>query len=285
MAPGQFTHLGPSVRNPWTRLGRSTVAHTFHSRLQRPFRPKETLSGRGVGLMSCFEVRCAVGEYQISIEVPTDCSVGDVLKKASEQSGVRGVSLWSSGMSLNRDHLFADYFEPEAIYHVRNYPEGSLLSSCEVKLAAIGVAPSDPQLLMDVHSMTWSMDEFREKAGDFAPTMVLIEMENGTVCGGVAGVPWPTGSKWATDPAKGSFIFSLGAAPARFDLLTADAPLYCGDIGFQFGRADLYVLGDGDGCGSSDNRDYVGSRGSGQLIGGTAESARQRYVRWELWRL
>jgi hypothetical protein len=171
--------------------------------------------------MSSFEVQCVVGEDHFCIEVPNDCSVGDVLKKASEHSGVKGVSLWYSDVELNCDHLFADYFEPEGVYQVKvggNIREGTLLKSSESKLEPLGVNLVAPQLLMEVEELTWSMDEFLEKAGDFAPTLVLIKMKNGTVCGGVAGVPWP---KWgnAADPTKGSFIFSLGATPVRFDLV------------------------------------------------------------------
>jgi hypothetical protein len=42
--------------------------------------------------MSSFEVRCVVGEDHFCIEVPNDCSVGDVLKKAPEHSSVEGIS-------------------------------------------------------------------------------------------------------------------------------------------------------------------------------------------------
>jgi hypothetical protein len=126
------------------------------------------------------------------IEVPTKCSVGDVLKKAWERSDMNGESLWCSDVRLDLDHLFADYFEPEATYDVRpglSYPEGSLLESNDAKLTAIGV--TDPRRLMEMGELEWSMDEFLEKAGDFAPTLELTTLKNGTVCGGVAGVPWP----------------------------------------------------------------------------------------------
>jgi hypothetical protein len=43
--------------------------------------------------MSSFEVKRALGEDQFCIDVPTDCSVGDVLKKISERSEVTGATL------------------------------------------------------------------------------------------------------------------------------------------------------------------------------------------------
>jgi hypothetical protein len=87
---------------------------------------------------------------------------------------------------------------------------------------------------MKMEELGWSIKELREKAGDFAPTLVLIKMKNGTECGGVAGVPWPK-YEIAADPAKASFIFTLGATPARFDFLQPEWALYCSGSGFGFG--------------------------------------------------
>jgi hypothetical protein len=102
---------------------------------------------------------------------------------------------------------------------VTKVPAGSLLTKNEAKLSALGVNVRSPELLMEMEELKWSMDEFLRKVGDFAPTLVLIKMKNGTECGGVAGVPWPKDVGCAAEPAKGSFIFSLGATPARFDLV------------------------------------------------------------------
>jgi hypothetical protein len=240
--------------------------------------------------MSSFEVQCGVGEDRFCIEVPTDCSVGDVLKKASQHSMVEGISLWYSDIELNCDHLFADYFEPEAVYQIKpegNYPEGTLLKSNEPKLKPLGVNPTAARLLMEMEKLQWSMDEFLEKANDFAPTLVLIKMKNGTECGGVAGVPWPKKHEMRADPAKGSFIFWLGANPARFDLVISERALFAKPWAFGFGgvSGDLFVLSDGSGCAAYGQGDYAGPREMGQLIGGIAEAYSQAYERWELWRL
>jgi hypothetical protein len=167
-----------------------------------------------------------------------------------------------------------------------NIPDGTLLKSSESKVRSLGVNLTAPQLLMEMEELEWSMYEFWEKAADFAPTLVLIKMKNGTLCGGVAGVPWPKRGK-AADPAKGSFIFSLGATPARFDLVNPARALRCGEMVFVFGDGgdDLYIWNDGDGCGSNGEGAYAGPRQRGQLIGGTAEAFKQAYERWELWRL
>jgi hypothetical protein len=115
---------------------------------------------------------------------------------------------------------------------------------------------------MEMEELKWSMDEFLEKASDFAPTLVLIRLKNGTECGGVAGVPWPKTLKIAADPAKGSFIFSLGATPARFDLVESERALHCRHTSFVFGydSSDLYVTSGGV-SGSRDEGDYAGATG------------------------
>jgi hypothetical protein len=233
-----------------------------------------------------------MGGDHLGIQVPNDCSVGDVLKKALEHSGVKvnDVSFWYSDIELNCDHLFADYFEPDGVYQVNvggNIPEGTLLCANDTALGALGVNLIAPELLLEVDELEWSMDEFPEKAGDFAPTLVVIKMKNGTECGGVAEVPWPKPLVKAADPAKGSLIFSLGATPARFDLVNPELALYCSSAGFVFGygSADLFVWGNGDDCGSDSEASYAGPREKGQLIGGTTEDYFQPYERWELWRL
>jgi hypothetical protein len=213
-----------------------------------------------------------------------------VLKKASEHSEVKvkDASLWYSDVELNCDHLFADYFEPEGVYQVRigNIQEGTLLKSSEAQVRSLGVNLTLPRLLMEIEELEWSIDEFLAKAGDFAPTLVLIKMKNGAECGGVAGVPWP--KKWyAADPAEASFIFSLGATAARFDLVKPEEALYCCGIFLGFGDCgiDLRIWNGIYGCGSFGQAGYAGPRDPGQLVGGTAETCRQPYERWELWRL
>jgi hypothetical protein len=164
----------------------------------------------------------------------------------------------------------------------RELPAGSLLRKNEEQLGTLGVSPKAPRLLMEVRTKKWKLGKFLKNAREFAPTLLLIKLRNGITCGGVAGVPWPKCGDTASDPAKGSFIFSLGATPARFDLVKSEQALYCGPRGIQFGyNGDLVVLNYAAGCGSSDQGDYAGPRESGQLIGGPAAA----YERWELWRL
>jgi hypothetical protein len=162
------------------------------------------------------------------------------------------------------------------------------LAKNEATLATVGVTLNAPQLLMEMRKLEWSMDQFLKKAGEVTPTLVLIRMKNGTECGGVAGVSWPKKCRMVADPAKGSFIFSLGATPARFDLVKPGAALFCNNQHFGFGPGeggDLTVWSDGTGCGSRGQLAYAGRREVGQLIGATAEACYQWYERWELWRL
>jgi hypothetical protein len=54
----------------------------------------------------------------LCIDVPTDRSVDEVLKKASEHSEVDGASLSYSDIPMNMCHLLTDYFEYEAVDRV-----------------------------------------------------------------------------------------------------------------------------------------------------------------------
>jgi hypothetical protein len=78
-------------------------------------------------------------------------------------------------------------------------------------------------------------------------------------------VPWPKKWEKAADPANDSFIFSLGATPARFDLVEPEEALFCMDVRFVFGYryGDLCVSSNGYGCGSCDQRYYAGPREKG----------------------
>jgi hypothetical protein len=148
---------------------------------------------------------------------------------------------------------------------------------------------SKPELLMEKRDLKWEIDEFLQKVGGIAPTLLLVEMENGTECGGLAGVAWPPEDTDAKDPSKVSFIFSLGATPTRFDLVRADdQAIRSWDCGFAFGSysigSDLAVWGDGDGCYAVGQKCYAGPRSDGSLIG-TSPSWKGPYARWELWRL
>jgi hypothetical protein len=167
-------------------------------------------------------------------------------------------------------------------------PAGTLLARNKAKMSALGVDLKGAQLLMEVHKLEWSMKEFLEKAGKFAPTLLLIEMKNGTECGGVAGVPWPKIDEGTADLAKASFIFSLGPNPTRFNLIRCDWALHCCKCAIKFGGGgsnDLYLCGNGAGCGALGRGAYAGPLGPGQLIGGTGLASQQPYERWELWRL
>jgi hypothetical protein len=76
---------------------------------------------------------------------------------------MKGVSVWYSGIRLNLEHLFTDYFEPEATYQAKvrgNYSEGSLLKNTELKLRPPGVELESPQLLMEREELEWSRASF-----------------------------------------------------------------------------------------------------------------------------
>jgi hypothetical protein len=166
-------------------------------------------------------------------------------------------------------------------------PAGSLLGRHYPDLTQLGGEFSKPELLMEKRDLTWEMDEFLQKVGSIAPTLLLVEMKNGTECGGITGVPWPPVCNDAKDPSKVSCIFSLGATPTRFSLVRPDdQAIRSRSDGFGFGTCgeyDLAILDDGS-CYSQGEKCYAGPRGWGALIG-TSPSYFGPYARWELWRL
>jgi hypothetical protein len=178
--------------------------------------------------------------------------------------------------------------EEDALF-LAGIPAGSLLAKNVADLADLGVKFSTPQLWMEKRDLRWTMDEFRQKVGGIAPTLLLVEMPNGTECGGVAGVPWPPAFADAKDPSNISCLFSLGATPARFDLVSANNLAICSHpVGFWFGScssgSELGVLSNADGCVAIGGRCYAAPQGYGSLIG-TSPVDRRPYARWELWRL
>jgi hypothetical protein len=158
----------------------------------------------------------------------------------------------------------------------------SLFRPNEAKLTGLGVSIMTPELLMMMRNQKWSMKDFRRRVGRAAPTLLLVKLKNGTECGGVASAPWVKCGKGAPD--DGTFIFSLGEHPARFDLIDRGHALYCGPHAFQFGF-DLCVWATGWGCSSGGEGSYAGPRAKGQLVGGNQIEYSQQYESWELWRL
>jgi hypothetical protein len=181
--------------------------------------------------MASFNTECVIGEDRVCIEVPVNCSAGDVMKKASEVTGRKGVSIWCSDRRLECGDLFVDYFEPEAIYVIKlgdDFPEGSLMLSSSEKLGGFGIDLTNAKLLMDVKAGPFDMEEFVTKVveAEVNLTLPLLEWKPDFVVGGFAAVPWPKDESelgetgfFAGDPAKKSFIFSLKPNARRFNLV------------------------------------------------------------------
>jgi hypothetical protein len=244
--------------------------------------------------MTSFEVQCMIGEDRVCIEVPEDCSVGDVMKKVYEVTGKKGVSIWSSDIRLDCEQMFADYFEPEATYVVKlvgDFPEGSLMLSSGEKLGGFGIDLTKGKLLMKVKASSFEMEEFVTKVvePEVNPTVLLLEWQPGFVVGGFAGVPWPKDESqvggeehYAADPEKKSFIFSLDPKARRVDRLTADkarARWRNGDSRSVLFGYDFIVGGDGA-C-VSRSKCYAGGRDDDSFPGLAGVS----FTRFELWAL
>jgi hypothetical protein len=98
-------------------------------------------------------------------------------------------------MRLDCEHLFGDYFEPEAIYVIKfgnDFSEGSLLLSSREKLEGFGIDLTNAKLLMEAKG-PFDMEEFVTKVvePEVNPTVLLLKWKPGFVIGGFAGVSWP----------------------------------------------------------------------------------------------
>jgi hypothetical protein len=136
--------------------------------------------------MTSFDVQCMIGEDHVCIEVPDDCSVGDVMKKVSEVRRKKGASIWFSDICLDCDHLSADYFEPETTYvikHVNDFPKGSLMLTSSEKLEGFGIDLTYAKLMMEVKGSfdNFDMEEFVTKVvePEVNPTVLLLEWQSG----------------------------------------------------------------------------------------------------------
>jgi hypothetical protein len=226
--------------------------------------------------MASFNTECVVGEDRVYIEVPVNCSAGDAMKKASEVTGRKGVSIWCSDVRLVCDQMFADYFEPEAIYVIKlgdDFPEGSLMLSSSEKLGGFGIDLTNAKLLMDVKAGPFDMEEFVAKVveREMNPTLLLLEWKPDFVVGGLAAVPWPKDVGWfpscVPDFEKKSFIFSVEPNVQRYGLVGDRSALMRGTRGnglwgFAFG-CDLGVVGDGM-CWANSYA-YAGTRDEGRF--------------------
>jgi hypothetical protein len=199
--------------------------------------------------------------------------------------------MWASDMRLDCDHLFADYFEPDATYLIKlvyDFPEGSLMLKCGAKMESCGITIMKAKLLLERMAGPFDMEEFVAKVvrPEANPTLLLLEWKPGFVVGGFASVAWPKDENlfgtYAADPEKKSFIFSLEPEWRRFDVLSADNALARFDVvwrSFKFGN-DLSVFDDGT-CWNK-TCFYAGGREHGGFPLG---SGYDRFRRFELWAL
>jgi hypothetical protein len=169
------------------------------------------------------------------------------------------------------------------------FPHLSLLEQNELKLQTLRVRLTPgllvvvtPALLLRVTDDLWNINDFRIKVEGIAPTLLLIKLKNGVECGGVADIPWI--NPGTAVPGEGSFIFSLGDHPRRFDLIKSEGAVVCRSVFFGFGE-DLRVWSNGWGCSSAGEVCYAGPRKRGQLTGARAGADYREYESWELWRL
>jgi hypothetical protein len=152
---------------------------------------------------------------------------------------------------LDKSHLFADYFEPDATFVLQVLPEiaaGTLLAECLNEVESLPLDVKAAKLLL-ANSGKFTEGEWDDAVGDAVPTLVLLKLVNGVVCGGVAAVAWPKGEGCSADPTGTSFIFSLRPKMARYGLKSRDddRALDSAEDLKMFGD-DLQIWGDSGQC-------------------------------------
>jgi predicted Ser/Thr protein kinase len=156
--------------------------------------------------------------------------------------------------------------------------------------------PNKPTLVAKVKGKFELRKVVNEMEGK-VPLLLLVQLANGRVVGGLAKVPWP--AHWsADDPQRASFIFSLEEPFARYAPEVKDHAVSTGRSFFCFGGAcgglwldraevgDLSICVDGTFRTCAKPGVYKVPEGGGaarrrQLQGSDAEQV--KYERWELW--
>jgi hypothetical protein len=229
--------------------------------------------------------QCGPSKETVTLSVPTNSPVEEVILCASKHFGREFSAISIFDQQLEGNHLFADYFEPDATFVLEVPPEaaaGTLLNECQSEVESLPLEVKAAKLLL-ANSGNITKEEWQAAVGDAAPTLVLLELVNGVVCGGVAAVGWPKGGESSSDPSGASFVFSLRPKLKRFGLKSRERAL--DDVGRlkMFGY-DLQIWGDQGHCCSHEGDQYAGPRAGGELIGAKAGEDVD-IVRMEVWQL
>jgi hypothetical protein len=246
----------------------------------------EAVTGSDEGTFDAL-FQCGPSKETVTLSFPTKSTVEEVISCASKHFGREFRAMSIFGQQLDSSHLFADYFEPDATFVLQILPEsaaGTLLAECLSEVESLPLDVQAAKLLM-AHSGKFTREVWEGAMGDAVPTLVLLELVNGAVCGGVAAVVWPKSCGSSADPTGASFVFSLRPKVARYALKSRSDRKALDDAGYlkKFG-GDLQIWGDSGRCFSRGEEAYAGPRADGELIGAN-ERQYVGIVRLEVWRL
>jgi hypothetical protein len=121
---------------------------------------------------------------------------------------------------------------------------GTLFAANSEAIVSLGLSWETAELLAR-GAGKWDFSEFRAKVVGKAPTLVLLESEDG-LCGGYAAVPWAAGVGPVSDPSGASFVFSIKPKVERFALVDKDLAIGGCSDGFAFGDGCVWIWNDGE---------------------------------------
>jgi hypothetical protein len=157
--------------------------------------------------------------------------------------------MFLSGVELDMNGSFVDYFEPDAVFVLHVQPEvapGTLLAENAQAAESLQIKLRAAELLFAKGKGTWDFGEFKAKVVGKVPLLVIVEFAGG-VCGGFAAVPFEDAG-YTADPTGASFVFSLQPTVARYPLKDKAEAIYLGLSGggsIWFGDC-LAIYSDGD---------------------------------------
>jgi hypothetical protein len=156
---------------------------------------------------------------------------------------------------------------------------GALFAANSKAIVSLGLSWGTAELLLAHGAGKWDVSEFRVKVVGKAPTLVLLESDDG-LCGGYAAVPWPAGG-YVSDPWGASFVFSIKPKVERFPLIDEGKAIYGCSISFGFGALCLWIGHYGEFM--RQEKTYAVPKGWAR--GKSELGAKPKFTRFEVWHL
>jgi hypothetical protein len=224
-------------------------------------------------------LRSEQSQETVALSIPKTSAIGEVVSIASKHFETEFTAISLSGVKLDVNDSFVDYFEPDETFVLHIGPKlapGTLLAENAQAVESLQVMLQVAELLLAKGAGEWPFDEFKAKVVGKAPLLVIVEFAGG-VCGGFAAVSFPDkAEEFVADPTGASFVFSLQPT-ARYPLKDSlEALILDSTPCFAFGNGCLGIFSDGDM--GREERSYA-------VPSGWETDGYVKFTRFEVWRV